>query len=74
MFTVKHTQKADGVTHVVSCESYDKLPIDDLGRAIPQLNLRTGNVSSKMILEHGDVVYIENIKGKTIDVVKAPAV
>lgn len=72
MFTMKHVRKSDGVTHVFSCDSYEKLPVDDLGREIPQLIVQGERGNAKVILNYGDLVYIENIKGKTIDVVKAP--
>jgi hypothetical protein len=72
MFTIKHEIKATGTTKVLACSSYEKLPVNDLGKRIPQLVLQDGNTSSKMLLDYGDVVYVENIKGRTIDVIRAP--
>lgn len=72
MFTVKHEIKASGTTRVTACVSYEKLPVNDLGKRIPQLVLQDGNSSSKLLLDYGDTVYVENIKGRTIDVIRAP--
>jgi len=71
MFTVKHV-KQDGSTAVCACISYQIFPVNDLGKRLPQLALQgESGMADKLFLDYGEVVYVENIKGKTIDVVRA---
>lgn len=70
MFTVKHTKKANGATDVFACDGYEKVPVDESGRKTTRMNVRSGKETFPLTLAPGDVIYVENIKGKTIDVLK----
>jgi hypothetical protein len=66
MLTIKHMKDADH-SSVFSTPAYDKVSID--GRT--SLTFRIAGYGNVTIdCDHGETIFIENISGKTIDVIK----
>ena len=71
MFTIKLVHRG-GDAEVMACDSYAKAPQN--GGTGPTITLiRRGGEKEKVQLVLGDIAYIENQSGKTIDVVRINA-
>lgn len=66
MFTVKHYNGKSYSTYC--CDSYNVNPFGENGE--PSINLKDGSDNITLYPQNGDVIYVENDKGKTVDTIR----